>query len=487
MLPPQPFFNLENSHFKLQHGLITKLYLKKLGEPPITISWDGISNVNYNKRSLQSQETRDISTLPEFAGRDSAPVAETISAFEDLDSSVEDQNNIAVLQRSRQVQVMPQPRMPDHFGGSGLRNRKKQRPDGLEHLRYAEDAVQAAKSSNLRMIACRLVQLDIWALKTFKQWYDAYPNAGNEEIYRQFKALVSDEVLEAMGHENNYDFQFEQDIGDILDNYPIAESSKLFVIPALLAENQKYALNNTDLILPEQMPWLKTPQQYFTHLGNEVSDNKQRLSLLQWTCMDIRGRMDTDNQRNELSLAVLKSLIRKLKALHVNFEHSYLIINGEPLVLLSNARQAAWDNYIAARIAKPETQPRPINSDSILLFTVPTICAVSCFLAGLAWMHTPPQIGSSSDGNFYQLLSSSLVQLLGTFTLAPTLLSKTLVGLHRILAWVLAVTSILCTVVSMPLYLYATTAWSGLLSFFGSCAQALILLQFIFVLKPASE
>jgi hypothetical protein len=79
------------------------------------------------------------------------------------------------------------------------------------------------------------------------------------------------------------------------------------------------------------------------------------------------------------------------------------------------------------------------------------------------------------------------MQLLGAFTLAPTLLSKKFVGLPRILAWVLAGTSILCTVVSIPLYLYAPIAWSGLLSFFGNCAQILVLLQFVFVLKPASE
>jgi hypothetical protein len=75
------------------------------------------------------------------------------------------------------------------------------------------------------------------------------------------------------------------------------------------------------------------------------------------------------------------------------------------------------------------------------------------------------------------------MQLLGTGTLVwPTVFTGRLTGLPRILAWVLAGTSIACTVISLPLYLYAPTAWSGLLSFCGNLAQTLVLLQLVYSL-----
>lgn len=68
----------------------------------------------------------------------------------------------------------------------------------------------------------------------------------------------------------------------------------------------------------------------------------------------------------------------------------------------------------------------------------------------------PVQVGSYNDGNFYQLLSISAMQLLGIGTLIwPTLFSGRLVNLPRVSAWILACTSIFCTVISIPLYLYA--------------------------------
>lgn len=57
-----------------------------------------------------------------------------ISDSEDLDSSVEDQNDNIVLPRPLQVQPVPHLQMPDHPNQSGLRYRKKKRIDGLGHL-----------------------------------------------------------------------------------------------------------------------------------------------------------------------------------------------------------------------------------------------------------------------------------------------------------------------------------------------------------------
>jgi len=72
------------------------------------------------------------------------------------------------------------------------------------------------------------------------------------------------------------------------------------------------------------------------------------------------------------------------------------------------------------------------------------------------------------------------MQLLGIGTLIwPTLFSTRLSRTSWIWTCVLTGTGIICTLVSVSLYLYAPTAWSGLLSFCGNVAQTLVLLQLV--------
>lgn len=211
------------------------------------------------------------------------------------------------------------------------------------------------------MIARDLVQLDIWALKTFKQSYDSYPDATNKSIYQKFKALMSDEVVEVVGDEDHYDTQYEQDIRDLIDNLPDSRILEMgcdlrttryyatFVQQRVqlyesAVEEQKYALNTASLTLPEQPTWLKTPQQYLTHLGKEVSENRQRLVLLvQGSCLRLRECIKSGVRRNELSQEVLGSLCRKLKALDVNYAQGYLIIHGEPRSLVISGANGEID------------------------------------------------------------------------------------------------------------------------------------------------
>ena len=122
--------------------------------------------------------------------------------------------------------------------------------------------------------------------------------------------------------------------------------------------------------------------------------------------------------------------------------------------------------------------PRSTGVNTTLSFLVPSICFLSSIPAGLAYWHTPSRVKTTNDSDFYQLISGSGVQVLAAGTLILSVTSSArLVGLPRIWLCVLTGTSIICTIVSIPLYLRATTALSGLLSFCGNVAQILALLQ----------
>jgi hypothetical protein len=169
--------------------------------------------------------------------------------------------------------------------------------------------------------------------------------------------------MEVMGDENNYDSQFEQDVQDVINKLPDSRifeivcdsrSDRYYVtfvqqrvqLYTMAAEEQKYALDTSDLILPEQPTWLKTRQQYLGHLRKKINENIQRLKLLQANCLRLRDFISTDiemdKQRNKLSKAILRSLIRKVKALNVHYAESTLITDGESLPLKAKKALIAW-------------------------------------------------------------------------------------------------------------------------------------------------
>jgi hypothetical protein len=117
---------------------------------------------------------------------------------------------------------------------------------------------------------------------------------------------------------------------------------------------------------------------------------------------------------------------------------------------------------------------------SVLSFFVPTICLLSCIPIALAWTHSPREVGTIADANFYQSIAGSLVQLLSLATLLwPTLFHSTFSGRSWFWTWILAVFSGGFTILSVPLYVFLPTAWSMAVAFGGMIAQALIVLQIV--------
>lgn len=94
----------------------------------------------------------------------------------------------------------------------------------------------------------------------------------------------------------------------------------------------------------------------------------------------------------------------------------------------------------------------------------------------LAWRASTNIPGTTEDADFYLLLQTAIMQLLGIFTaLYPSTKGR------NITAWIwaqaFAIGGALCTVGSVPMYLYLPTMWSALASFFGAVAQVVTTLQ----------
>lgn len=124
-----------------------------------------------------------------------------------------------------------------------------------------------------------------------------------------------------------------------------------------------------------------------------------------------------------------------------------------------------------------------LDTTSTLAFIVPVLSLISSIPAFLAWTHSSHHVGSTSDADFYQLISGSSMQLLSILILIiPTVSNIRLVKMAWFWTWVLAGASTTCAIVAVPLYWHVPTEWSAMISFAGSAAQAFVTLQLIFTL-----
>jgi hypothetical protein len=117
---------------------------------------------------------------------------------------------------------------------------------------------------------------------------------------------------------------------------------------------------------------------------------------------------------------------------------------------------------------------------SSLNFIVPIVSLVSVVPAALAWKYGIVENVTSTDPNFYQAVSGSILQLLSLVTFIwPTLGHPRLSRLNWVWIWILAGFSVLCALISPLLYWFFSTSWSFVISFVGAILQAVIQLQVI--------
>jgi hypothetical protein len=123
------------------------------------------------------------------------------------------------------------------------------------------------------------------------------------------------------------------------------------------------------------------------------------------------------------------------------------------------------------------------NINSTLTLLVPVTILLSTIPMALSWYHSSGDSGTISDPDFWQLVASSVIQILGVVTLTvPTIFNLRLAKMAWLWTWISAGVSVCCSIIAPPLYLNVPTKWSGMISFGGSLAQTIITLQLMFTI-----
>lgn len=131
--------------------------------------------------------------------------------------------------------------------------------------------------------------------------------------------------------------------------------------------------------------------------------------------------------------------------------------------------------------SNPVVSKKPPKGRSTFALLVPTISILSAIPA--IWALTQAEkkkSGNVPDPEFFQVLSSGLIQLLGIGTaFYPILNDFRPDRAARIQAWTLATLSVCLTVAAVPLYPLVSAPWSGMSLFAGTFVQSFLQLQLI--------
>lgn len=104
----------------------------------------------------------------------------------------------------------------------------------------------------------------------------------------------------------------------------------------------------------------------------------------------------------------------------------------------------------------------------------------------LAWSHSDGSVGAHNDMDFWLLIQSSAMQLLGIFLAVYSLKGKRMADPE---AWnwtvLFAVAGSLCACGSIAMYLTLPTFWSGFVSFCGSASQIWTAVILAIVAQPS--
>jgi hypothetical protein len=114
---------------------------------------------------------------------------------------------------------------------------------------------------------------------------------------------------------------------------------------------------------------------------------------------------------------------------------------------------------------------------SIILSLVPLV---------LAWRISGASPGTTSDVDFYLLIQTSIMQLLGLFT-AIFPMAKRPASSAWIWAQFFTIVGVLVSVAAVPMYLYLPTMWSALVSFIGSATQIAVTLELALIVEKRTN
>ena len=125
--------------------------------------------------------------------------------------------------------------------------------------------------------------------------------------------------------------------------------------------------------------------------------------------------------------------------------------------------------------------PSQHHQDNTLLQATIGIFLLACIYPLFRVLDSsPPTPGSTSEANFWQQISNTIIQLAGFLTMLLPIYRET-AAKQWVGTWVLTVLGILSALIAIPLYLFVPVLWSAFFSWLASAAQLLVVLQIALV------
>ncbi|KAH7371350.1 hypothetical protein BKA66DRAFT_611386 [Pyrenochaeta sp. MPI-SDFR-AT-0127] len=398
-----------------------------------------------------------------------------------------------------------------------------QRPDGLPHLATSKPSRDDAKLESIHEIVCYIVWVQIIGLEiarygckhTSLDRLTDRPVIRANIIKRNLKSegvMIADSIKgldwpQAMNRIMEYVKTMDMDTALTFIEGRWAKSMYVGMIDTLkhlsefcnkgyseyISSRAKGCEESTYHGYIDKIEWLASPstEVVVRWVDMDVNETYRQLVTLLQVLQALRDSIGKAAEKSHLTQLALEGLRRKFKDLESEDYHEICIMTRKNLpyekCLVDLTSERWWD----IRSGSKEDDMKPVDTASranlptpamryTLSFLVPTVCLLAIGPATLAWRYGETRQGKASESDFYQAVSSSVMQLLGLITFIwPTLHNPRLSQLAWIWIWLLAGLSALCAVVSIPLYLTASPTWSFIVAFAGVLAQAIVQLQVI--------
>ncbi|RFU32894.1 hypothetical protein B7463_g3449, partial [Scytalidium lignicola] len=395
--------------------------------------------------------------------------------------------------------------------------RTHERIDGLNHLSVIPQLNDESSEANihyLRQIVFCLVRLDLWIMVTSDSV--SYPDniVFTSSDPRIIKSLLPHHEIEnwsVLGDWFEGQHYQERNIEKYVRGFSKPEALQRIknlgtrsYMPRLLQEKlfnyrlaksaRDFAKSSTDFTIPKEALENQGPMErseYIAYSERKHREAHYRLHSVYKTIVELSRHVTDAASHDGLDKDSLSSLKVKMAALQEHFPDVCAEL-GQPEQNLIWDTRPRWRKSQVEDLSKQFIDSNPSNIataypaasglNRVLTFLIPSMSVLAMIPAALAWSHSNQQLGTISDADLYQLISSSAMQLLSIFTLImPTIYNTRLARQEWFWVWVLASASTICSIVAIPLYLTTATKWSAAVSFSGNVMLALITLQLMFV------
>ncbi|KAH7010328.1 hypothetical protein EDB80DRAFT_839617 [Ilyonectria destructans] len=364
--------------------------------------------------------------------------------------------------------------------------------------------------ANIQRVACDIVALNDFTLKALQDGWFQSPQVVNRSRYEELQGFLTaeeqghvDMITDLSDHGfDAYIAEYVQTLSQadqlscIMNPRPSCHYSNLFVVclkryRAAIA-HATLALRVDNLDIPERYNYCKTYQDYVGQTTVEEIETRQEIAAALRRASSFLDSIRIAVDGGSVSNMCLSTLKTKLAALQEHYPEAHSVLLNSPRDLFDPTSERWWEYRPASAEATEEATlaaSPPLNAvaaypktaasvRATIELVVPSVCLLCCIPIGYACFYGPPEPGTTTDSDFWQLVAGSIMQSLSLATLLwPGVIQSKLPRLSGIYTWLLASTSAIAVPASIIFFLFVSARWSIVVSFAGNVAQVLTLHQ----------